>query len=113
MDRAKELARLNPADRRKLLRFVIGTAWADLKITPREVGYLEKLLRRLQLPPHEEAEVLQWLKEPPQPEDIDPTSIPREHRQVFLDAVRGMMRADGSASAEEKENLRLLERLTQ
>lgn len=112
MDRAKELARLSPADRRKLLRFVIATAWADLKITPREVGFLEKLLRRLQLPPDEEAEVLQWLKGPPEADEVDPGSIPREHREVFLDAMRGMMKADGAATAEERESLRLLERLT-
>ncbi len=113
MDRAKELARLSPADRRKLLRFVIATAWADLKITPREVGFLERLLRRLQLPSAEEAEVLQWLKAPPDPDEVDPTSIPRQHREIYLDTIRGMMQVDGSASAEEKENLRLLERLTQ
>ncbi len=112
MDRAKELARLGPADRRKLLRFVIATAWADLMVTPREVGFIERLLRKLQLPPDEEAEVLQWLEEPPRPDEVDPASIPREHRQLFLETMRAMMQADGHASREEKESLRLLERLT-
>ncbi|HVO11379.1 MAG TPA: TerB family tellurite resistance protein [Vicinamibacteria bacterium] len=112
MERAKELARLGPADRRKLLRFVIATAWADLMVTPREVGFLENLLRKLRLPPDEEAEVLQWLEEPPRPDEVDPATIPREHRELFLETMRGMMQADGHASAEEKESLRLLERLT-
>jgi uncharacterized tellurite resistance protein B-like protein len=112
MNRSKDLGKLSPAERRKLLRFVIAFAWSDLAITPAELAYIERLMQRLHLSPEESADVTQWMKTPPQPEEVDPTTIPREHRQIFIEAVRELMHSDGRASDEEKENFRLLERLT-
>jgi hypothetical protein len=62
--------------------------------------------------PEEAQEVEGWLKLPPSEDDVDPTTIPREHRQLILDAVREMLVADGTTSPEEKETLALLEQLT-
>jgi hypothetical protein len=112
MTRAQDFAELGPGERRKLLQFVTSVAWADLTITAGELAYVHRLVSRLHLSARETREVEQWLKAPPPPEDVDPTTIPREHRQIFLGAVRELVDADGGASPEEKESLALLEALT-
>jgi uncharacterized tellurite resistance protein B-like protein len=112
MTRAKDLSRLNPSERLKLLRFVTSCAWSDLDVTAGERAYVHRLVSRLHITPEEALEVEGWLKFPPNEDDVDPTTIPHEHRQLFLDAVREMVGADGEASPEEKETLALLEQLT-
>ena len=52
------------------------------------------------------------MKVPPPPDDIDPTTVPHEHRLLLLTVVREMMEADGDVSEEERETLALLEQLT-
>ena len=113
MTHADDLARLGREDRLKLLRFVIAFAWADLAISAGEIAYVHRLVERLELEPEEAARVEKWLKSPPQPEEVDPTDIPRQHRQTFIDAVREMATADGEMTEEEKESLELLERLSE
>jgi uncharacterized tellurite resistance protein B-like protein len=112
MNRAKDLSRLSPSERLKLLRFVTSFAWCDLGITAKERAYVHRLVSRLHMTPEEALEVEGWLKSPPNEDDVDPTTIPHEHRRLFLDAVREMVGADGKASPEEKETLSLLEQLT-
>lgn len=112
MTRAKELARLSSSERLQLLRFVTSFAWSDLAITAGERAYVHRLVERLHLAPEEVQRVEGWLKSPPPEDEVDPTTIPREHRQIFLDAVREMVEADGDVSEEEKESLALLEQLT-
>lgn len=112
MTRSEDFAKLGAAERRKLLQFVISVAWSDLTITAGELAYIHRLVARLHLSADEAREVKQWLKTPPEPEDVDPTDIPREHRQLFLGAVKELVDADGGASPEEKESLALLEALT-
>jgi uncharacterized tellurite resistance protein B-like protein len=112
MTHAEDLSRLGRDDRLKLLRFVIAFAWADLAISPSEIAHVHRLVARLKLEPEEAARVERWLKSPPPPEEIDPTEIPPQHRQLFIDAVREMATADGEMSEEEKESLDLLERLS-
>ena len=72
---------------------------------------MAKLVRQLKLDQDEIKQVEQWLKTPPRPEDIDPTDIPRKHRLEFLEAVRGVVMADGVLAPEEEENLLLFEAL--
>ena len=110
MTRIEDFAKLGPADRRKLLQLVTSVAWSDLAITAGEIAYIHGLMAGLHLSADEEREVQRWLKSPP--DDVDPTTIPREHRELFLGAVREMVEADGGASDEEKESLALLEALT-
>ncbi len=113
MTYADELARLGREDRLRLLRFVIAFAWADLAISAGEIAYVHRLVEHLKLEPEEAKRVEKWLKSPPQPEEVDPTDIPHQHRQTFIDAVREMATADGEMTEEEKESLELLERLSE
>jgi hypothetical protein len=112
MTRVDELSRLTRGERRRLLQFVTSFAWADLEVSPREVAFVHGLVSRLQLSAEEALEVAGWLKTPPSADDVDPTEIPKQHRQLFLEVVRRMVESDGKASAEEREDLRLLEQLT-
>jgi uncharacterized tellurite resistance protein B-like protein len=112
MTHAEDLASLGREDRLKLLRFVIAFAWADLAISAGEIAYVHRLVERLQLQPDEAKRVERWLKSPPQPEEVDPTEIPSQHRRLFIDAVKEMATSDGEMTEEEKESLDLLERLS-
>ncbi len=112
MTRTDDLAKLDRGERRQLLRFVTSFAWADLQITPGEVAFIQRLIGRLHLSAQDAIEAASWLETPPIADDIDPARIPKRHRQLFLDAVREMVEVDGVASAEEKESLALLARLT-
>jgi uncharacterized tellurite resistance protein B-like protein len=112
MTRAQDLARLSPAERLRLLRFVTAIAWSDLAVRDGERAYVHRLVSRLHLTPEEALQVEGWLKSPPNEDEVDPTTIPHEHRSLFLDAVREMLAADGNASPEERETLSLLEQLT-
>ncbi len=112
MTHAKDLSRLSSNERLKLLRFVTSFAWCDLDVTAGERAYVHHLVSRLHMTPEEALEVEGWLKVPPNEDDVDPTTIPHEHRRLFLDAVREMVGAGGEASPEEKETLALLEQLT-
>jgi uncharacterized tellurite resistance protein B-like protein len=103
---------LRRPERLQLLRFVTSFAWADLNVTRAERDFIHRLVTRLHLDDHEARQVEGWIKVPPPPDDIDPTTVPHEHRQIFIDTVREMMEADGNVSEEERENLALLEQLT-
>jgi hypothetical protein len=102
---------LDRGARLQLMKFVCSFAWADLEIRPEERAYVGALITRLELDPDEQRQVEGWLKLPPRPESIDPTQIPSEHRRLFVDAIRGIIESDGEVSAEEQENLSLLEML--
>ena len=102
---------LDRSERLQLMKFVCSFAWADLEIRPEERSFVVSLIRRLELDADESAQVEGWLKLPPRPESIDPTQIPAEHRRLFVDAIRGIIEADGEIAEEEQENLALLEML--
>lgn len=110
MTRTDDFAKLSPAERRQLLQLVASVAWSDLAVTAGEIAYIHGLMERLHLSADEAREAQRWLKSPP--DDVDPTTIPREHREIFLGAVREMVESNGGASEEEKESLALLEALT-
>ncbi len=112
MTRHEDLARLDSTERLRLLRFVASLAWSDLTLRAGERAYVHRLVSRLHLTPEEAAKVEGWLKEPPSADIVDPKSIPHEHRQLFLEAVREMMDADGGATPEERETYSLLQQLT-
>lgn len=112
MTRAEELARLSPQDRLQLFRFVTSLAWSDLAVTAGERAYVHRLVSRLHLSAEEARQVEGWLKVPPPEDDVDPTSIPSDHRTLFVDTMREMVASDGEVSSEEKETLALLEQLS-
>lgn len=107
---ATKLPKLSREDRLRLMRFVCSFVWADLEVKDKERAYVHKLVKRLHLE-DDRAEIEKWLKVPPRPEEVDPAQVPREHRQIFLDAAREVIAADGHVDPEESENLRLLEAL--
>jgi uncharacterized tellurite resistance protein B-like protein len=105
------MQQLSRPERLQLMRFVCTFAWADLEVTDAERAFVGGLIRRLQLPPDEVELVEGWLKVPPTPDEVDPTDVPRAHRELLLDAIRRLIEVDGEVHEEERDNLRLLEQL--
>jgi hypothetical protein len=102
---------LNREDRLQLMRFVCSFAWADLEIADEEREFIVKMVVRLELDDEEQEQVAQWLEVPPRADDLDPADIPREHRQLFLDAAKAMIMSDGNIEDVEAENLIILDQL--
>lgn len=105
------ITELSREDRVRLLRFVCSFAWADLQVQDEERTFLRGLIERLGLSDTEGDMVDAWLQVPPRPEEIDPTEIPAEHRQLFLDTVRDMIQADNEVAEGEFEIFELFEQL--
>ncbi|HVU00638.1 MAG TPA: TerB family tellurite resistance protein [Polyangiaceae bacterium] len=99
------LDRLSREDRLLLLKFVCAFAWTDLEITDAERRFVKRLVERAGLSPEDAARVDGWLAVAPAPSEVDPRNVPKEHRRVFLDAVRAMVYADGKVEEEERQNL--------
>ena len=92
------------------MKFVCAFAWADLEIQDAEREFVGKLINALEL--HEDRDgILRWLERPPPPEEVDPTLVPAEHRQLFFDAAQLMVRADGAIAPAEREQLALFREL--
>jgi len=107
------LDRLDRRERMKLMKFVCSFAWADLEIRPEEREFIRKMVIRLALDEEEEEEVQAWLDLPPEPESIDPTTVPSAHRRVFIETIEGIIASDGKIAPEEIENFRLFHDLVQ
>jgi len=105
------LDKLDPEDRLRPMKFVCSFAWADLEVADEEREFVHKMVRELALDDDEAAQVEQWLEVPPPPEEVDPSEIPKSHRELFLDAARAMIVADGRVDPDEAESLALLEML--
>ncbi len=105
------LDQLNRDERLRLMQFICSFAWADLQIRPEERSFVARMIGRLELDDVERRQVQEWLKTPPSPEAVDPTSIPLEHRRTFVESIEGIISADGEISAEEYENLMLFKQL--
>lgn len=103
---------LEPDDRLLLVRFVCSFAWADLHVDEAERAFVHHLVRRLDLTPSERRRVDGWLAHPPPADTVDPLEVPREHRQLFLDHAREVIRADGVVDELELDTFSLFERLT-
>jgi uncharacterized membrane protein YebE (DUF533 family) len=102
---------LNREDRLQLMRFVCSFAWADLEIADAEREFVVKMVVRLGLDDEEQEQVAKWLELPPRADDLDPADIPKEHRQLFLDAAKAMIMSDGNVEDVEAENLIILDQL--
>ncbi|MEM9456542.1 MAG: TerB family tellurite resistance protein [Myxococcota bacterium] len=104
------VADLDRDDRLRLMRFVCAFAWADLEVQDDEKAVVERLIKTLELE-EDRDQIHRWLKSPPPPEEVDPTRVPRAHRELFLDAARAVFSADGVIDPKEQENFELLEQL--
>jgi uncharacterized tellurite resistance protein B-like protein len=111
MENARVPNPIDRATRLELMKFVCTFAWADLSVHPAERSFVGRLLSRMEFDAEEEAQVNDWLRAPPDPDSVDPTRIPREHRQVFLAAIDGVIAADGQIAPEERDSLALLKEL--
>lgn len=103
-------ASLPREDRLRLMKFVCSFAWADLEIQAEERTFVTQMIERLDLE-EDRKQIESWLKHPPRPEEVDPTEVPREHREMFLEAVKGLVEADDRIDPAEAENLELFEQL--
>ncbi len=103
--------RLDKEDRLKLMKFVCSFAWADLDVNKDERSMVKKLVKKLQLSADEQKQVQRWLEVPPSAEEVDPASIPRAHRELFLTTIRELIGSDGEISPDEAENYALFEAL--
>lgn len=105
------LHELDRRDRLTLMKFVCAFAWADLSLHDEERAFVRRLVSRLGFDDEEEAQIRDWLRSPPPEDSVDPTTIPREHKRVFLAAIDGVIAADGVIAPEERESVRLLKEL--
>lgn len=105
------MQKLSSKDRLRLMKFVCSFVWADLEVKESERKFVEKMVKKLRLDDAEAAQVKGWLEVPPPAEEVDPTRIPKEHRQIFLDTIRDVITADGEVASSEWENLALFEQL--
>ena len=101
---------LSRDDRMLLLRFVCAFAWTDLEIRTGERKFVQRLIERMQLSDDDRAEVQGYLHVAPAPETTNPKLVPREHRRIFVEAVRGLIYADGEVDAEERQRFELLQK---
>src|SRR5262245_26316109 len=53
----------------------------------------------------ERRQVESWLAQPPPPESVDPTLVPKEHRMRFIRAIESVIAIDGEVSSLEKDQL--------
>lgn len=111
MERSSTLLQLTREERMLLLRFVCSFAWVDFRVRVEEREMVARLIRRLELDDVEKREALQWLKAPPDPDSIDPNSVPREHRVLFLRAVESVVSVDREVTPEERESVILFAQL--
>ena len=107
------LDRLDRQERLRLVKFVCSFAWADFEIQPEERTFISRLIRRLELDEDEDLQVQHWLEVPPRLDDLDPTSIPSDHRLLFVEAIEGLIAADGEISEEESDSLEIFKQLVE
>ena len=105
------LENLSRDDRMKLMRFVCAFAWADLEVAEEERLFVSGLMQKMDLNDVEAADVASWMAHPPAPEEVDPMEIPTEHKEVFLSAIREMVKADGEIAKHEADSYVLIEQL--
>jgi hypothetical protein len=99
--------KLDAAARLNLMKFVCSFVWTDLKVQAQERDLVMRIAGRLGLTDAESAQVTGWLKVPPPIDEIDPSLIPREHRQLFLNAADMVIKADGRVVPAERDALKL------
>ncbi len=105
------LSSLDQGERLRLLKFVCSFAWADLEVRESERNFVSALVERLGFDGQVQAQVREWLRTPPPPEEIDPTTVPMEHRKIFVETIEQILVADDEISEEERENLQLFKQL--
>ena len=99
--------KLSVAERLNLLKFVCSFVWTDLKVAQAERGLVMRIAGRMALTDAETKQVASWLQVPPDVEEIDPSAVPKEHRQLFLQAAELAIKADGRVVPAERDSMAL------
>lgn len=99
--------KLSVAERLNLLKFVCSFVWTDLKVAQAERDLVMRIVGHLKLTDAEAKQVAQWLKVPPPIDEIDPSSVPKEHRELFLQAAEMAVKADGRVVPAERDAMAL------
>ncbi len=105
------LEALDKPERMRLMRFICSFAWADFEVRSPERAFIRRIVKKLHLDKTEKRQVEEWLETPPDPDDVDPTEIPREHRQLFLETVEKLLTSDRTMGAEELDTLYVFRKL--
>ena len=103
--------KLDAKERMVLLQFVCSFAWTDLRVQQEERDLVMRICGRLGLTNAELQQVELWLLKPPPADDLDPTQIPRAHRQLFLQAAEATVKADGRVVPAERDQLAVFREL--
>jgi len=104
----KPLSQMSREHRLLLLKFVCAFAWVDLQVHEAERSFVRRLVRRFGLDADDADQVEQWLLVSPSPGSVDPSDVPLEHRQAFIEAARAVIFADGEVDTEERQQLERL-----
>ena len=102
---------LSPSERLNLMKFVCSFVWTDLNVSQSERDLVMRMCGSLKLTEEETAQVKKWLDLPPPIDEVDPTAVPREHRQMFLTTLEMVVKADGKVVPAESESLQLFKDL--
>jgi len=103
------ISHMNPDQRLQLVQLACVAAWSNLDVRPEERAVVLDIASTLDLPPGSDKLVECWLSDGPP--DLDPYSIPREHRDSYLQAFLEVATADGRIDLEESETIRVLREL--
>jgi hypothetical protein len=94
-----------------LLKFVCSFVWTDLRVNQAERDLVMRIAGYLHLTDDEVRQVKQWLAVPPREEEVDPTTVPKRHREMFLAAAKLAVEADGRVVPAERDSLKLFKDL--
>jgi hypothetical protein len=94
---------LSVPERLNLLKFVCSFCWTDLKIAQAERDLVMRIVGQMNLTDDEAKQVRAWLQVPPPVDEIDPSSVPKEHRELFLRAAQMAIAADGRVVPAERD----------
>ncbi|MCK5940477.1 MAG: TerB family tellurite resistance protein [Planctomycetes bacterium] len=89
------------------MKFVCSFAWTDLTVSQAERDMVMRMCGSLKLTESETDQVTKWLELPPPVEEVNPTKVPKEHRQMFLTTLEMIVKADGKVVPAESESLQL------
>lgn len=104
---------LDHAAAMNLLKFICSFCWTDLKVQQQERDLVMQVVGKLGLGETDTNQVKAWLLVPPPVDEIDPTAIPQQHRELFLAAADAAVKADGKVVPAERDAVALFRGLLQ
>jgi hypothetical protein len=80
-------------------------------VSQQERDLVMRIAGYLRLGDPQVAQVGEWLRVPPRGEEVDPTGVPRAHREMFLRAAEKVVEIDGRVVPAEKDAVALFRQL--